>query len=70
MTTLLLTERISRQDRGAEGELVLYGSSCSQLTQEAEYVKKVFPCSFQYLQYSEGVTSLNTGGTAGRTELS
>ncbi|XP_064902855.1 coiled-coil domain-containing protein 68-like isoform X1 [Columba livia] len=41
MTTLLLTERISRQDRGAEGELVLYGSSCSQLTQEAEYVKKV-----------------------------
>ncbi|KAK2513535.1 Ccdc68 [Columba guinea] len=41
MTTLLLTECISRQDRGAEGELVLYGSSCSQLTQEAEYVKKV-----------------------------
>ncbi|XP_065513533.1 coiled-coil domain-containing protein 68 [Caloenas nicobarica] len=41
MTTLLLTERISRQDRGAEGEFVLYGSSCAQLTQEADYVQKV-----------------------------
>ncbi|XP_065716144.1 coiled-coil domain-containing protein 68-like [Patagioenas fasciata] len=41
MTTLLLTQHLSRQDRGAQGELVLYGSSCSQLTQEAEYVKKV-----------------------------
>ncbi|XP_074876620.1 coiled-coil domain-containing protein 68 isoform X4 [Buteo buteo] len=42
MTTLLLTEQITREDRGSEGKYVLYGSSCSQITEEAEYVKK-FP---------------------------
>jgi len=43
MTTLLLTEQITREDRGSEGNYVLYGSSCSQITEEAEYVKKVLP---------------------------
>lgn len=42
MTTLLLTEQITQEDRGSEGNYVLYGSSCSQITEEAEYVKKVF----------------------------
>lgn len=50
MTTLLLTEQITREDRGSEGKYVLYRSSCSQITEEAEYVKKVFLkflfCSF------------------------
>ncbi|XP_010075983.1 PREDICTED: coiled-coil domain-containing protein 68 [Pterocles gutturalis] len=40
MTTLLLTEQITQEDRGSEGNYVLYGSSCSQITEEAEYVKK------------------------------
>ncbi|XP_063177363.1 coiled-coil domain-containing protein 68 isoform X1 [Chroicocephalus ridibundus] len=43
MTTLLLTEQITREDRGSEGNYVLYGSSCSQITEEAEYVKKQHP---------------------------
>ncbi|XP_075267766.1 LOW QUALITY PROTEIN: coiled-coil domain-containing protein 68-like [Opisthocomus hoazin] len=43
MTTLLLTEQITREDRGSEGNYVLYGSSCSQITEEAEYVKKQLP---------------------------
>ncbi|XP_049650245.1 coiled-coil domain-containing protein 68 isoform X2 [Accipiter gentilis] len=41
MTTLLLTEQITREDRGSEGKYVLYRSSCSQITEEAEYVKKL-----------------------------
>ncbi|XP_068280571.1 coiled-coil domain-containing protein 68 [Nyctibius grandis] len=41
MTTLLLTEQITQEDRGSEGNYVLYGSSCSQVTEEAEYVKKL-----------------------------
>ncbi|XP_074667209.1 coiled-coil domain-containing protein 68-like [Strix aluco] len=41
MTTLLLTEQITREDHGSEGNYVLYGSSRSQITEEAEYVKKV-----------------------------
>ncbi|XP_014795248.1 PREDICTED: coiled-coil domain-containing protein 68 isoform X3 [Calidris pugnax] len=40
MTTLLLTEQITREDHGSEGNYVLYGSSCSQITEEAEYVRK------------------------------
>ncbi|XP_009695158.1 PREDICTED: coiled-coil domain-containing protein 68 [Cariama cristata] len=40
MTTLLLTEQITREDRGSEGNYVLYGSSRTQITEEAEYVKK------------------------------
>ncbi|XP_049650244.1 coiled-coil domain-containing protein 68 isoform X1 [Accipiter gentilis] len=43
MTTLLLTEQITREDRGSEGKYVLYRSSCSQITEEAEYVKKQLP---------------------------
>ncbi|XP_052634956.1 coiled-coil domain-containing protein 68 isoform X1 [Harpia harpyja] len=43
MTTLLLTEQITQEDRGSEGKYVLYGSSCSQITEEAEYVKKQLP---------------------------
>nr|XP_038026572.1 coiled-coil domain-containing protein 68 isoform X2 [Anas platyrhynchos] len=39
-TTLLLTEEVMREDRGSEGSYVLYGSSCAELTEEAEYVKK------------------------------
>ncbi|XP_064295687.1 coiled-coil domain-containing protein 68 [Phalacrocorax carbo] len=42
-TTLLLTEQITREDHGSEGNYVLYGSSCSQITEEAEYVKKQLP---------------------------
>lgn len=46
-TTLLLTEEVMREDRGSEGSYVLYGSSCAELTEEAEYVKKVFvKCCF------------------------
>ncbi|KAM6036717.1 coiled-coil domain-containing protein 68 isoform 2-T2 [Theristicus caerulescens] len=41
MTTLLLTEQITQEDRGSEGNYVLYGSSCAQITEEAEYVKKL-----------------------------
>ncbi|KAM9250443.1 coiled-coil domain-containing protein 68 [Cariama cristata] len=41
MTTLLLTEQITREDRGSEGNYVLYGSSRTQITEEAEYVKKL-----------------------------
>ncbi|XP_042660687.1 coiled-coil domain-containing protein 68 isoform X2 [Tyto alba] len=41
MTTLLLTEQITREDHGSEGNYVLYGSSCSQITEEAEYMKKL-----------------------------
>lgn len=49
-TTLLLTEEVMREDRGAEGSYVLYGSSCAELTEEAEYVKKVFvKCCFVVL---------------------
>ncbi|CAM9104414.1 unnamed protein product [Bubo scandiacus] len=43
MTTLLLTEQITREDHGSEGNYVLYGSSRSQITEEAEYVKKQVP---------------------------
>ncbi|KAM6226662.1 coiled-coil domain-containing protein 68 isoform 4-T6 [Spheniscus humboldti] len=43
MTTLLLTEQITQEDRGSEGNYVLYGSSCAQITEEAEYVKKQLP---------------------------
>ncbi|KAM7077069.1 coiled-coil domain-containing protein 68 isoform 3-T3 [Ciconia maguari] len=43
MTTLLLTEQITREDHGSEGNYVLYGSSCAQITEEAEYVKKQLP---------------------------
>ncbi|KAM8793552.1 coiled-coil domain-containing protein 68 [Eudromia elegans] len=39
--TLLLTEHITREDRGSEGNYLLYGSSCAQITEEAEYVKKL-----------------------------
>ncbi|XP_051498666.1 coiled-coil domain-containing protein 68 [Apus apus] len=42
MTTLLLTEQVAREDHGPEGTYILYGSSCSQITEEAEYVNKVF----------------------------
>uniref|UniRef100_A0A8B9TIK9 Coiled-coil domain containing 68 n=1 Tax=Anas platyrhynchos TaxID=8839 RepID=A0A8B9TIK9_ANAPL len=42
-TTLLLTEEVMREDRGSEGSYVLYGSSCAELTEEAEYVKKQHP---------------------------
>ncbi|XP_009865278.1 PREDICTED: coiled-coil domain-containing protein 68 [Apaloderma vittatum] len=41
MTTLLLTEQITQEDHGSEGNYVLYGSSCAQITEEAEYVKKL-----------------------------
>ncbi|KAM9367415.1 coiled-coil domain-containing protein 68 [Phaethornis superciliosus] len=40
MTTLLLTRHLTREDHGPEGNLVLYGSSSSQITEEAEYVQK------------------------------
>ncbi|KAM6109072.1 coiled-coil domain-containing protein 68 [Phoenicopterus ruber ruber] len=43
MTTLLLTEQVTQEDHGPEGNYVLYGSSCSQITEEAEYVKKQLP---------------------------
>ncbi|XP_010204587.2 coiled-coil domain-containing protein 68 [Colius striatus] len=43
MTTLLLTEQVTKEDHGSEGNYVLYGSSCSQVTEEAEYVKKEPP---------------------------
>ncbi|XP_050769395.1 coiled-coil domain-containing protein 68 isoform X1 [Gymnogyps californianus] len=43
MTTLLLTEQITQEDHGSEGNYVLYGSLCSQITEEAEYVKKQLP---------------------------
>lgn len=41
-TTLLLTEEVTREDRGSEGSYVMYGASCAEITEEAEYVKKVF----------------------------
>ncbi|XP_010001028.1 PREDICTED: coiled-coil domain-containing protein 68 [Chaetura pelagica] len=41
MTTLLLTEQLTREDHGPEGTYTLYGSSCSQITEEAEYMKKL-----------------------------
>ncbi|XP_009635710.2 coiled-coil domain-containing protein 68 [Egretta garzetta] len=47
MTTLLLTEQITQEDHGSEGNYVLYGSSCAQITEEAEYVKKVFLSLFR-----------------------
>ncbi|KYO28922.1 coiled-coil domain-containing protein 68 isoform X1 [Alligator mississippiensis] len=40
-TTLVLTERITREDRGSDGNYLLYGSSCAQISEETEYVKKV-----------------------------
>ncbi|KAM6293968.1 coiled-coil domain-containing protein 68 [Aegotheles albertisi] len=43
MTTLLLTEQVTREDHGSEGSYVLYGSSCSQITEEAEYMKQQLP---------------------------
>ncbi|KAM6037464.1 coiled-coil domain-containing protein 68 [Chlamydotis macqueenii] len=43
MTTLLLTEQVTREERGSEGNYVLYGSSCAEITEEAEYVKKQPP---------------------------
>ncbi|XP_037228411.1 coiled-coil domain-containing protein 68-like [Falco rusticolus] len=43
MTTLLLTEQVTQEDHGLEGNYVLYGSSCAQITEEAEYVKKELP---------------------------
>ncbi|KAM6392050.1 coiled-coil domain-containing protein 68 [Rhynochetos jubatus] len=43
MTTLLLTEQITQEDHGSEGNYILYGSSCAQITEEAEYVKKQLP---------------------------
>ncbi|XP_025974600.2 coiled-coil domain-containing protein 68-like [Dromaius novaehollandiae] len=42
-TTVLLTEHVTREDRGSEGNYLLYGSSCAEVTEEAEYVKKQLP---------------------------
>ncbi|XP_067401530.1 coiled-coil domain-containing protein 68 isoform X2 [Emydura macquarii macquarii] len=39
-TALRLVEPITREDRGMEGNYVLYGSSCAQITEETEYIKK------------------------------
>ncbi|XP_030323568.1 coiled-coil domain-containing protein 68 [Calypte anna] len=41
VTTLLLTKQLTREDHGPEGNFVLYGSSSSQITEEAEYVQKL-----------------------------
>nr|XP_032620765.1 coiled-coil domain-containing protein 68 isoform X2 [Chelonoidis abingdonii] len=40
-TTLRLTEHVTRDDQGMEGNYVLYGSSCAQITEETEYIKKI-----------------------------
>ncbi|XP_019387313.1 PREDICTED: coiled-coil domain-containing protein 68 isoform X2 [Crocodylus porosus] len=40
-TTLILAEHITREDRGSDGNYLLYGSSCAQISEETEYVKKI-----------------------------
>uniref|UniRef100_A0A452H0C9 Uncharacterized protein n=1 Tax=Gopherus agassizii TaxID=38772 RepID=A0A452H0C9_9SAUR len=39
-TTVRLTEHVTRDDQGMEGNYVLHGSSCAQITEETEYIKK------------------------------
>ncbi|XP_005296919.1 coiled-coil domain-containing protein 68 isoform X2 [Chrysemys picta bellii] len=39
-TAVRLTEHVTREDQGMEGNSVLYGSSCAQITEETEYIKK------------------------------
>ncbi|XP_074810001.1 coiled-coil domain-containing protein 68 isoform X2 [Natator depressus] len=39
-TTVRLTEHVTRDDQGMEGNYVLYGSSSAQITEETEYIKK------------------------------
>ncbi|XP_050800721.1 coiled-coil domain-containing protein 68 isoform X2 [Gopherus flavomarginatus] len=40
-TTVRLTEHVTRDDQGMEGNYVLHGSSCAQITEETEYIKKI-----------------------------
>ncbi|XP_027673554.2 coiled-coil domain-containing protein 68 isoform X4 [Chelonia mydas] len=40
-TTVRLTEHVTRDDQGMEGNYVLYGSSSAQITEETEYIKKI-----------------------------
>nr|XP_013801197.1 PREDICTED: coiled-coil domain-containing protein 68 isoform X1 [Apteryx mantelli mantelli] len=56
-TTLLLTEHITREDRGSEGNYLLYGSSCAQITEEAEYVKKLPQISGNKLESTNSTSS-------------
>ncbi|XP_034630696.1 coiled-coil domain-containing protein 68 isoform X2 [Trachemys scripta elegans] len=39
-TAVRLTEHVTREDQGMEGNSVLYGSSCAKITEETEYIKK------------------------------
>ncbi|XP_024052945.2 coiled-coil domain-containing protein 68 isoform X2 [Terrapene carolina triunguis] len=39
-TAVRLSEHVTREDQGMEGNYVLYGSSCAQITEETEYIKK------------------------------
>ncbi|TFK01591.1 60S acidic ribosomal protein P1 [Platysternon megacephalum] len=40
-TAVRLTEHVTIDDQGMEGNYVLYGSSCAQITEETEYIKKI-----------------------------
>ncbi|XP_077202922.1 coiled-coil domain-containing protein 68 isoform X2 [Paroedura picta] len=40
-TTLVLTQHVLREDRGNEGNYLLYGSTASEITEETEYIKQI-----------------------------
>ncbi|XP_060092439.1 coiled-coil domain-containing protein 68 [Heteronotia binoei] len=40
-TTLVLTQHVLREDRGTEGNYLLYGSTASEITEETEYIKQI-----------------------------
>ncbi|XP_014425715.2 coiled-coil domain-containing protein 68 isoform X1 [Pelodiscus sinensis] len=40
-TTLRVTEHVTEDDQEKEGNYVLYGSSCAQIIEETEYIKKI-----------------------------
>ncbi|XP_053159466.1 coiled-coil domain-containing protein 68 isoform X2 [Hemicordylus capensis] len=40
-TTLVVTQHILREDRGTEGNYLLYGSTASEVTEETEYIKEI-----------------------------
>ncbi|XP_071586896.1 coiled-coil domain-containing protein 68-like, partial [Heliangelus exortis] len=43
VTTLVLSRHLRREEHGPGGRLVLYGSSSSHITEEAEYLQKQLP---------------------------
>nr|XP_034956413.1 coiled-coil domain-containing protein 68 [Zootoca vivipara]XP_034956414.1 coiled-coil domain-containing protein 68 [Zootoca vivipara]XP_034956415.1 coiled-coil domain-containing protein 68 [Zootoca vivipara] len=40
-TTLVVTRHVLREDRGTEGNYLLYGSTASEVTEETEYIKQI-----------------------------